>query len=93
MNQQEQQEDTLNKLVCPICNRSLKLDNAQFNQHVDECLSKVEVKAILQEDKSESSSNLSSVNNDAGPVSKRLKRYTACLGRERERTTTHYLCV
>ncbi|CAO0799636.1 unnamed protein product [Mucor circinelloides] len=74
LNQQEQQEDTLNKLVCPICNRSLKLDNAQFNQHVDECLSKVEVKAILQEEKSESSSNLSSVNNDAGPVSKRLKR-------------------
>ncbi|KAL7314508.1 hypothetical protein PS15m_006070 [Mucor circinelloides] len=74
LNQQEQQEDTLNKLVCPICNRSLKLDNAQFNQHVDECLSKVEVKAILQEEKSESSSNLSSVKNDAGPVSKRLKR-------------------
>ncbi|KAK4509217.1 uncharacterized protein ATC70_007567 [Mucor velutinosus] len=72
--QQAQQEDTLNALVCPICNRPLKLDNAQFNRHVDECLSKVEVRAILQEEKSESSSNSSNASNDGGPVSKRLKR-------------------
>lgn len=68
-------------LVCPICNRQLKLDNSQFNQHVDECLSKVEVKAILQEEKSESSSssnsgssNCNSSKSDGGPASKRMKR-------------------
>ncbi|CAO3609199.1 unnamed protein product [Mucor fragilis] len=70
----QQQEDTPNALVCPICNRSLKLGNAQFNQHVDECLSKVEVKAILQEEKSESSNSSSRASNDGRPVSKRLKR-------------------
>ncbi|CAO3589602.1 unnamed protein product [Absidia cylindrospora] len=36
-------------LICPICNRQLQMDNSQFNYHVDECLTKVTVKAILQE--------------------------------------------
>ncbi|KAI8047062.1 hypothetical protein BDF21DRAFT_469558 [Thamnidium elegans] len=36
-------------LACPICNRQLVLDNTNFNKHVDECLSKVEVKAILKD--------------------------------------------
>ncbi|KAI9357087.1 hypothetical protein BD770DRAFT_389022 [Pilaira anomala] len=35
-------------LGCPICNRQLVLDNVNFNQHVDECLNKVEVKEILK---------------------------------------------
>ncbi|KAI8331216.1 hypothetical protein BC941DRAFT_439331 [Chlamydoabsidia padenii] len=35
--------------ICPICNRRLQMDNTSFNHHVDECLTKVEVKAILQE--------------------------------------------
>lgn len=42
-------KETLPMLVCPICNRQLILDNANFNKHVDECLSKVEVKAILKD--------------------------------------------
>lgn len=39
-------------LVCPICNREMQLDNLGFNQHVDECLNKAEVKAILQSETS-----------------------------------------
>ncbi|KAI8645557.1 hypothetical protein BD408DRAFT_382046 [Parasitella parasitica] len=64
-------KDILNTLVCPICNRQLKLNNSQFNQHVDECLSKVEVKAILQQEKSECSSNY---HTDGGTAPKRIKR-------------------
>ncbi|KAL0088916.1 hypothetical protein J3Q64DRAFT_1439231 [Phycomyces blakesleeanus] len=34
-------------LTCPICNRCLQLDNLEFNQHVDGCLSKIEVGLLL----------------------------------------------
>ncbi|KAI9259622.1 hypothetical protein BDA99DRAFT_538582 [Phascolomyces articulosus] len=46
--EQERQPDEIESVTCPICNRLLNLDNAAFNQHVDECLSRAEVRAILQ---------------------------------------------
>jgi uncharacterized protein YbaR (Trm112 family) len=58
-------------LVCPICNRQLVMDNSQFNQHVDECLSKVEVKAILKDQLERERSASSS----SSSISKRLKKY------------------
>ncbi|CDH50289.1 dna-directed polymerase kappa [Lichtheimia corymbifera JMRC:FSU:9682] len=51
----EQQE----KVECPICNRSLQLDNAAFNRHVDECLNRVEVRSILVSERDTSSSSSS----------------------------------
>ncbi|KAG1140437.1 hypothetical protein G6F37_008026 [Rhizopus arrhizus] len=47
-------------LICPICNRHLTMDNTQFNKHVDECLNKVEVKTILENEKRQLSSSSSS---------------------------------
>ncbi|KAI7896710.1 uncharacterized protein EV154DRAFT_434804 [Mucor mucedo] len=57
-------------LVCPICNRQLILDNANFNKHVDECLSKVEVKAILKDQLDNERSSMS----HSRPTPKRVKR-------------------
>lgn len=51
----EQQEN----VECPICNRSLQLDNAAFNQHVDECLNRVEVRSIIVSERDMSSSSSS----------------------------------
>lgn len=68
-------KEVLPILVCPICNRELTLDNLSFNKHVDECLNKVEVKAILKdqmyEEKSRSSTSEGS-NNQPSP--KRAKK-------------------
>lgn len=63
------QSHTEELLVCPICNRQLTLDNANFNKHVDECLSKVEVKAILKDQLDNERSNMSH-----RPTTKRVKR-------------------
>ncbi|KAG2211235.1 hypothetical protein INT47_006355 [Mucor saturninus] len=57
-------------LVCPICNRQLILDNANFNKHVDECLSKVEVKAILKDQLDNERSSMI----HSRPTPKRVKR-------------------
>jgi DNA polymerase kappa len=65
-------------LVCPICNRKLIMDNSNFNKHVDECLNKVEVKAILKDqsdrEKSESLNNSSGSPSSGRPSQKRVKR-------------------
>ncbi|KAI8379039.1 hypothetical protein BD560DRAFT_389366 [Blakeslea trispora] len=42
------QKEEIPSLECPICHRQLVLDNLEFNKHVDECLSKMEVKEILK---------------------------------------------
>lgn len=59
-------------LVCPICNRQLTMNNSQFNQHVDECLSKVEVKAILKDQLERERYE----SNGSNASSKRVKRYS-----------------
>lgn len=65
--------ETLPSLGCPICNRQLVLDNANFNKHVDECLSKIEVKAILKDQLDrERLESVSSTSNR--PSAKRVKR-------------------
>ncbi|CAO3646269.1 unnamed protein product [Mucor hiemalis] len=68
-------QEALPTLICPICNRQLILDNSSFNKHVDECLSGVEVKAILKDqlekERAESTSSESSSNQ---PSLKRVKR-------------------
>ncbi|KAI9304290.1 hypothetical protein BJ944DRAFT_267053 [Cunninghamella echinulata] len=40
---------TIPTYLCPICNRALQLDNKQMNDHIDDCLTKIEVKEILKE--------------------------------------------
>ncbi|KAI8084998.1 uncharacterized protein BX664DRAFT_338298 [Halteromyces radiatus] len=46
----QQTISTMIQLICPICNRLQQhMDNHQFNHHVDECLTKMEVRSILQE--------------------------------------------
>lgn len=65
--------ETLPSLACPICNRQLVLDNSNFNKHVDECLSKIEVKAILKDQLDrERLDSVSSTSNR--PSAKRVKR-------------------
>ncbi|ORE10606.1 IMS-domain-containing protein [Rhizopus microsporus var. microsporus] len=59
-------------LVCPICNRALVMDIAQFNNHVDECLNKVEVKTILENEKRQYSP--SSSRSSSHSSNKRIKR-------------------
>ncbi len=59
-------------LICPICNRHLTMDNTQFNKHVDECLNKVEVKTILENEKRQLSS--SSSGSSSHSRNKKLKR-------------------
>ncbi|KAI8150340.1 hypothetical protein BJV82DRAFT_548937 [Fennellomyces sp. T-0311] len=44
--EEKEEVDTMDA-ACPICNRHLHLDNTAFNQHVDECLSRMEVRSIL----------------------------------------------
>lgn len=71
----ESKQEALPTLICPICNRQLVLDNSSFNKHVDECLNKVEVKAILKDqlgkERAESTSGENSSNQ---PSLKRVKR-------------------
>lgn len=59
-------------LVCPICNGQLILDNSNFNKHVDECLSKVEVKAILKDQLDRERSSNRGMSHR--PTAKRVKR-------------------
>jgi hypothetical protein len=61
-------------LVCPICNLQLMLDNSKFNKHVDECLSKVEVKAILKDQLDREKSESSGSESSNRPSPKRVKR-------------------
>lgn len=61
-------------LICPICNRHLTMDNTQFNKHVDECLNKVEVKTILENEKRQLSSSSSSSGSSSHSRHKKLKR-------------------
>lgn len=73
----QQAAPSLPVLVCPICNRQLIMGNSNFNKHVDECLNKVEVKAILKDQMDRV--GLDSVNNGSGsscdrPSPKRVKR-------------------
>ncbi|KAI9251563.1 hypothetical protein BY458DRAFT_482279 [Sporodiniella umbellata] len=49
-------------LICPICSCQFKLNNIQFNMHVDECLNRVELKTILESDKRSLSISLDYVN-------------------------------
>ncbi|KAG2217742.1 hypothetical protein INT45_002391 [Circinella minor] len=48
IDEQRSEENNIDPATCPICNRLLYLDNTLFNQHVDECLSRAEVRAILK---------------------------------------------
>jgi DNA polymerase kappa len=65
--------------ICPICNRHLHMDNAGFNHHVDDCLTKVEVKAILQEQRHHINHpihpNSSVIARKKGPYTKSLLDY------------------
>ncbi|CEG72129.1 hypothetical protein RMATCC62417_07741 [Rhizopus microsporus] len=69
----EIKEQEPSTLVCPICNRSLVMNIAQFNNHVDECLNKVEVKMILENEKRQHSP--SSSRSSPQSSNKRIKRY------------------
>lgn len=71
----EPKQEALPTLICPICNRQLVLDNSSFNKHVDECLNKVEVKAILKDQlEKERAESTSSENSSNQPSPKRVKR-------------------
>ncbi|KAI8327573.1 hypothetical protein EDC96DRAFT_531684 [Choanephora cucurbitarum] len=61
-------KEEIPSLECPICCRQLMLDNLEFNKHVDECLSKMEVKEILKSQRSEPMSK----------PSKRVKKSYSC---------------
>jgi DNA polymerase kappa len=50
------------------------MDNTQFNKHVDECLNKVEVKTILENEKRQLSSSSSSSGSSSHSRNKKLKR-------------------
>ncbi|KAI9012632.1 hypothetical protein CLU79DRAFT_769427 [Phycomyces nitens] len=58
--------------VCPVCSRSLNLDNLEFNNHVDECLSKIKVGEILRHYKREQPARITKKHGSkANGVSKR----------------------
>ncbi|KAI7900839.1 uncharacterized protein BX663DRAFT_516694 [Cokeromyces recurvatus] len=59
--------------ICPICNCQIATeDNSELNQHIDICLSKVEVKAILKDQRKRLES--SSKPNPQQTPKKRIKR-------------------
>ncbi|KAI9481199.1 MAG: hypothetical protein EXX96DRAFT_618150 [Benjaminiella poitrasii] len=60
--------------LCPICNCHIATeDNSQLNQHIDICLSKVEVKAILK-DQQKRTVPLSKQQQQQPTIKKRMKR-------------------
>ncbi|CAO3613722.1 unnamed protein product [Cunninghamella blakesleeana] len=50
--------------ICPICNKTLQLSNKQLNEHIDECLSKVEVGEILKQQQSLADDESTSLNDN-----------------------------
>ncbi|KAI9323231.1 hypothetical protein BX666DRAFT_1884537 [Dichotomocladium elegans] len=50
-NPEYEDNDTSETVTCPICKRRLRLDNAAFNRHVDECLNRQAVRSILDSER------------------------------------------
>lgn len=73
LNENPIENDEQDALICPICNRQLTVDNIQFNQHVDECLNKIEVKTILQNEK-RLLPTPPIIGNNPRPANKKVKR-------------------